>query len=69
MGLFSHLHVQYLSGDFTLIYHKADIEVTQAVTHNANVEIRNFIAGHPHDLTIAGSLAGNLTLGDPEYGG
>ena len=67
MALFNDLHVQYLSGDFTLIYHKADIEVTQAVTHNANVTIKNFIAGHPHDLTIAGSLAGNLTLGDPDY--
>jgi hypothetical protein len=65
MGLFSHLHVQYLSGDFTLVYNYADIEVTEAVTHNANVEIQNFMDGDPHDLTITGSLAGDLTLGDP----
>jgi hypothetical protein len=65
----SDLHVQYLSGDFTLIYNYADIEVTESVTHYANVEILNFIAGSPHDLTIAGTLAGDLTLGDPESGG
>lgn len=70
MGLGSPLHVQYLTGDFTLVCNYADIEVTQPVTHNANVEIQNFIVyDRPHNLTIAGSLAGDLTLGDPDYYG
>jgi hypothetical protein len=63
------LHVQFLTGDFTLVYSYGDIEVTESVTHNANVQIENFIAGNPHDVTIAGSLAGDLTLGDPDYYG
>jgi len=65
----SNLHVHYLTGDFTLVALYADIEVTEAVTHNANVEIQNFVMGQPHNLTIAGSLAGDLTLGDPGYYG
>lgn len=65
-GTFDVTHL--LSGNMTFTYLSADINVTAQATHEGNLTIWEFRPNQAYNISIAGHMAGDLTLGDtPAY--